>query len=326
VVLYDDRNNFGEYQIFYKRSTDGGLNWDSDTQLSTALPYSGFPSVAASGSVVHVVYEDDRNGNGDIYYKRSADGGQTWGADTRLTTNPHDSWDPCVSVSDSVVHVIWMDNRNHSNSSIYDIYYKRSTDGGLSWGPDVQLTNASGDSEYPNLAASGSIVHVVWEDFRDGNYEIYYKQSTDGGITWGADTRLTNAIYPSLQPSIAISGSVLHVVWCDYRDTNYEIYYKRNPTGNLPVGIGNNLVNNAVQQISIWPNPAANSIHINFNNYSNEKSVLTIRNILGEELLSSQTQNSESIIDVSNLQNGIYFVGRTTGFKQTVIAKLIIQK
>ncbi len=44
----------------------------------------------------------------------------------------------------------------------------------------------------PVIAINGSVVHVVWSDERDGNYEIYYKRSTDGGVSWGADTRLTN--------------------------------------------------------------------------------------------------------------------------------------
>ena len=76
-------------------------------------------------------------------------------------------------------------------------------------------------------------MHVVWYDNRDGNNEIYYKRSTDAGINWGADTRLTNNTAYSEYPSVAVSGSVVHVVWNDYRDGNSEIYYKRNPTGNL---------------------------------------------------------------------------------------------
>jgi hypothetical protein len=70
-------------------------------------------------------------------------------------------------------------------------------------------------------------VHVVWSDARDADYEIYYKRSTDGGISWGGDTRLTNAPSTSEIPSITVSGSVVHVVWFDLRDLNYEIYSKR---------------------------------------------------------------------------------------------------
>jgi hypothetical protein len=336
LVWYDERNDpTGNWytDIYYKRSMDGGLTWGPDIRL-TSDPhnyYSGFPCVAVSGSVVHVAWEDDRNGNYDVYYKNSTDGGLTWGAETQLTNNPAGQSDPCLSVSGSVVHVVWHDNRFSSNE--YEIFYKRSTDGGMTWGIDTRLTNDPNDSGYPTIASSGSNVHVVWEDNRDGNYEIYYKQSADAGLSWGADTRLTNASGDSQMAFIALSDSVVHVAWNDKRDGNWEIYYKRNPTGNIPVGIGNDLVNDTRQQITIYPNPASNIIHINFNNYSNlttgqtgEKSVLTIRNILGEELLSEQIRNGKSVVDVSNLQNGLYFVRITTGNKQTVSSKLIIQK
>ena len=75
-------------------------------------------------------------------------------------------------------------------------------------------------------------------DIRDGNYEIYYNRSTDAGTTWETDTRLTNATGSSYYPSVSVSGLLVHVVWMDIRDGNYEIYYKRNPNGN-PTGITN---------------------------------------------------------------------------------------
>ncbi|HEY5535014.1 MAG TPA: hypothetical protein VIL99_08800, partial [Ignavibacteria bacterium] len=111
------------------------------------------------------------------------------------------------------------------------------------WQPDVRLTNdvASSYTSANNawcIASSGNVIHVVWTDDRDGNREIYYKRSTDAGVNWEADTRLTNDTSKSWIPSVAVSGSVVHVVWNDNRDGNYEIYYKRDPTGN-PTGINN---------------------------------------------------------------------------------------
>ena len=102
------------------------------------------------------------------------------------------------------------------------------------WLPDVRITNNTALSltnQYTNgrcIASSGDTVHVVWYDTRDGaSPEIYYKRSIDGGINWGADTRITNNIYYSSNPSVAVSGSVVHIVWEDNRDGNYEIYNKR---------------------------------------------------------------------------------------------------
>jgi hypothetical protein len=121
---------------------------------------------------------------------------------------------PSLAVSSPTVHVVWHDYRDGN----WEIYYKRSPNGGISWETDTRMTDAIGDSDYPSVAVSGSVVHVVWYDSRDGNYEIYYKRSTDGGINWEADTRLTNYDGESDHPSVAVSGSVVHVVWRDKRD------------------------------------------------------------------------------------------------------------
>jgi hypothetical protein len=132
--------------------------------------------VAASGSNVHVVWQDSLDGNDEIYAKRSTDGGASWGTDTRLTNNSALSWYPSVAASWSNVHVVWRDNRDGNA----EIYAKRSPDGGLSWGPDTRLTNNNAGSALPSVAASGSRVHVVWLDTRDGNLEIYAKRDPTG--------------------------------------------------------------------------------------------------------------------------------------------------
>ncbi len=229
-VVWMDRRD-GNYEIYYKRSTDEGVSWGADTRLTNDPAISGGPSVSVSGQVVYVVWYDSRDGGNEIYYKRSTDGGVSWGADTRLTNDPANSLWPSVSVSGQVVHVVWMDTRNGSNN--YEIYYKRSTDGGNNWEADTRLTNDPVHSVYPSVSVSGQVVHVVWNDLRDGNYEIYYKRSTDGGVNWGADTRLTNAPDYSQNPSVSVSGQVVHVLWNDLRDGNSEIYYKRSTDGGI---------------------------------------------------------------------------------------------
>ncbi len=225
AVWFDLR--VGNYEIYYKRSTDGGVSWGTDTRLTNNSAVSGYPSVAVSGSVVHVVLHDNRDGNYEIYYKRSTDAGLTWGTDTRLTNNSAGSLRPSVSLSGQVVHVVWRDNRDGNE----EIYYKRSTDGGVSWEMDTRLTNNSAVSGNPSVSVSGQIVNVLWHDLRDGNYEIYYKRSTDGGVSWGTDTRLTNNSAASYDPTSSISGQVVHLVWSDLRDGNPEVYYKRSTDG-----------------------------------------------------------------------------------------------
>ncbi len=326
IVWRDFRD--ANLEIYYKRSTDGGTSWGADTRLTNNTSTSHYPSVAVSGSVVHVVWADDRDGNNEIYYKRSTDAGISWGADTRLTNNTANSFSPSVSVSGQVVHVVWYDERDGNQ----EIYYKRSTDDGVSWGTDTRLTNNSSASYYPSVAVSGSVVHVVWEDERDGNNEIYYKRSTDGGISWGTDTRLTNNPAASQYASVAVSGSAVHVVWYDFRDGNNEIYYKRDPTGN-PIGIINinSEVPNNFSLSQNYPNPFNPITKIRFAVTSPRPDghpspirrgeggevKLIVFDVLGREiatLVNEQLQPGtyEVDFDANDLPSGVYYYTLTT--------------
>ncbi len=215
VVWLDTRD--GNLEIYYKRSQDAGMNWEPDFRLTYNNAYSEYPSIAVSDSNVHVVWLDTRVGNYVIYYKRSTDGGFTWEQDTRLSDSLQVSWGPSIAVSGSSVHVVWYTS---------EIYYKRSTDNGYTWGPDIRLTYAPLNSVCPSIAVSGLNVHLVWLDDRTGVRQIFYKYSSDGGTFWGPDSQITNVNGYKRDPSVAVSGSNVHVTWEDER-VGEEIYYMK---------------------------------------------------------------------------------------------------
>ncbi len=231
VIWGDERDRRDTTEVYYKRSTDGGTTWESDTRLTYNAIFS-YPydiAIAASGPDVHVVWSDFRDGgypNSEIYYKRSTDNGASWSPDIRLTNAPYGSFSPCVTTSGRSVHVVWTDDRDGNN----EIYYNRSTDEGVTWGPDQRLTNGAVTSLGPSISVSGANVHVVWYEYQPIE-EIFYKRSTDNGMSWFPDTCLTNDPAWSAFPSISVSGPVIHIAWSDTRAGCYEIYYKRSSNG-----------------------------------------------------------------------------------------------
>jgi hypothetical protein len=246
IVWQDNRD--GNYEIYYKRSANQGLTWGNDTRLTNSSYFSEFPVISAwPPPNVHIVWCDERDGNYEIYYKRSGDQGITWGSDVRLTVNNAESSYPDMSVYGSTLHIVWDDKRD----GLWQVYYKRSVDGGLTWGADTKLSNSTNiENKYPEIKSFYSFVHVFWTDKRDGNSEIYYKRSADGGMTWGADTRLTNNPNNSTAVNASFWANDLRIVWEDDRDGNLEIYYKYSADAGLTWGTDTRFTNNPASSIA----------------------------------------------------------------------------
>lgn len=245
LFWHDGRHGSSEFEIYYKFSTDNGDTWSTDTRLTNATWHSADPIACLSGQDVHLTWFDQRGGtNPEVYYKHKLGGG-AWSNDNRLTfNNQFQMGDPHIAVSsDSIVHIVWRDQRYSGNM---EIFYLRSSNKGISWSTETRLTNASGESSYPTIATTGPTVHVTWEDTRDGNREIYYKRSTDGGQNWGTDTRVTYS--PSLaswHPSIFSSGNIIHIVWVESPATGIgTLYYKRSPNAGVTWDSGMQIVSN----------------------------------------------------------------------------------
>jgi hypothetical protein len=193
-VVWDDSRHGLNAEIYYRRSTDGGATWNAETRLTNADGSSFNGVVAAVGQYAYAAFDDNRDGNWEIYSKRSTDAGASWGSDTRLTNNVADSYFASIAAAGNCVHITWEDARDAN----IEEYYKRSTDYGQTWSDDTRLTNSTGHSSYNTVAVSGTAVHLLWHDNRDGNWEIYYKRNLTGnpGVeeTPGAGLRTPNRV------------------------------------------------------------------------------------------------------------------------------------
>src|SRR4030042_972117 len=119
-----------------------GDTWTANKQITNTLGDSKSPAIAVDGSNIYVVWQDNTPdlSNEEIYFKRSVDGGVTWKTDKRLTNNAggnYDSQYPAIAGDGSHIYVVWYDNAPGS----YEIYFKRSVDGGATWKTKQRLTN-----------------------------------------------------------------------------------------------------------------------------------------------------------------------------------------
>lgn len=160
---------------------------------------SAFPQIATGpGDEVYVVFTakppDSSVDDGDIYFTRSMDRGETWTRPRALNgdeTN-HLQFFPSIATSpNGDLHVMWGDFRDDRSQTRYHIYYTTSTNQGDTWGfrdeeldidtPDTRVTDFHSNAnkgfpggvfigDYFSIAASDQDVYMVWADTRLGEF------------------------------------------------------------------------------------------------------------------------------------------------------------
>jgi len=215
-VVWEDTSS-GNREILLIRSHDGS-NFTSIQTLSNSPGESFDPRIAVSGSNVYVVWEDTAtDGSSEVKFAKSADNGATFGSVQNLSNQSRDSTNPNIAVSGSNLYVVWSGlSTNATADAGPEVMLARSADNGATFGSVQNLSNNTGDSTNPNIAVSGSNLHVVWEDDSSGNSEIVMLRSTNNGASFNTSRNLSNSPGESLDPRIAVSGSNVYVVWEDY--------------------------------------------------------------------------------------------------------------
>jgi hypothetical protein len=229
-VVWDDTSP-GNQEIFYKKSTNGGTSWTT-RRLTWNSGESSYPRIAVDlSNNIHMFWLDDIPGNWEIYHKKSTDGGSSW-ITSRLTYSSGRSYGPDIAIdSNSHIHAVWADDTPGN----LEIYYKKSTDGGISWSTK-RITWIPGSSGGPAVAVdSNNNILLVWTDKIPGTttYKIYYKRSTDGGATWPKYQQISWIKKGSRSSDIAVdSNDHIHVVWSgDTGNPVPELYYQRSSDG-----------------------------------------------------------------------------------------------
>jgi hypothetical protein len=138
---------------------------------------------------------------------------------TNLTKNPRDSVYGQVAASENNVYIIWEESIPNGDGKNYDIFIKKSENAGDTFenNTETNLSNNSGFSEHPQIAAFNSNVYAVWTDNTFGNKEILFARSTDNGTTFDKGDEkvknLSNSSADSYNQEIAAFGDSVYVVW-----------------------------------------------------------------------------------------------------------------
>lgn len=110
VVWQDERS--GESHIYFSGSTDGGLSWLDDIRVDDGTDGEKYhPSIGIDDwGDIYVAWDDERNGNAQIYFAKSEDIGSTWTSPNMLIGDGDDFFEdimPSLAVNSQEICVAW---------------------------------------------------------------------------------------------------------------------------------------------------------------------------------------------------------------------------
>ena len=217
-LVWADNRNPGtgiEYEIYMALIDSTGTKIGSDIRVSESPEHPLAPSVAWSGSEWGISWQDNRDGQTEIYFARVSASGVKVGTDVRVTNATGQSTDPTLAWTGSEYGVAWADHRDGH----FEIYFTNISPAGVPVGTDVRVTSTTTDSDKPDMLWTGSFFTLGWRDIRDANHEIYMKRLAADGTSMDADVRITDEIGASQHLDTTWTGSELGLAWGDYRSS-----------------------------------------------------------------------------------------------------------
>jgi BNR/Asp-box repeat protein len=103
----------------------------------------------------------------DVMFARSTDGGATFSAPHRINDDPinHSKyhWFGTLAVApNGRIDSVWLDSRNAANNTDSQLFYSYSTDGGVTWSPNVAVSQSFTPLEgWPNQNKIGDYITII---------------------------------------------------------------------------------------------------------------------------------------------------------------------
>lgn len=256
LVVYEDDRSDLDYDIYGTRvSFDGSVLDPNGFWICTNQGDQQYPFVTFGIGKYFAVWQDLRiSGEFEaiIYGSRiTADGTVLEPNGFCVSVRANEQEDPRVAFDGTNYLVLWRDERvNHG------LYGARVNQSGIVLDPlPIPIcTSASSLLNYKVVFGQDNYL-VVWEDYRNGNYNIYGTRITPAGVVLDPNGfAITSAVQDQWGAQVLFDGTNFFIVWTDNRNGNKDIYGARvTPEGTVldPTGIPISTANNEQQNPSV---------------------------------------------------------------------------
>ncbi len=259
-------------RIVVQKSMDAGQTWNDDVGVGYNPPVKNQDKEwlavdMTSGPNHNNLYmcwtEFDEYGNSNPVYRsrirfsRSIDHGVTWDSAKTISDITGNCVDEDSTVEGAVPAVGPNGEIYASWSGPLGIMFDKSSDGGITWGADIFVTDQPGGWDFMvdgiqrcngmpitlcDISSSPyqGNVYVIWSDQRNGlsNTDVFFIKSTDGGQTWHGLKRVHDDVSNRHQffpwATVDPVTGIIYVVFYDRRATSNlstEVWMARSRDG-----------------------------------------------------------------------------------------------
>ena len=235
VGVEDFQNNINEVKTSIDKVQNTLYNtsvlWDEVSNDTSAISKNS-KIVVDSKDNIHIVWEDNRDGDADILYRMF-----------NFTTSEFTS---IYNVSDYGVHIgnesITPDMAIDSSDNLYvtwvekvgsnrDVYCRCYNSTSQTWNSTIfQVATNPGDDEFPSISVNSTKgIAIAYSSFDNINAWEDLKISYFNGISWSEHLIYTGSISPNdyYHPDIQYYNDDLHLTALDQGASNYDIIYAR---------------------------------------------------------------------------------------------------
>jgi N-acetylneuraminic acid mutarotase len=278
--MYMSWNNFTAGQVVQLTYSDNGTTWSAPVNLNNGSPFIRDIQLTGDPLGSGKVYVAGMNEGGAAlgprinHMYRSADGGVTWAdsvmgaafqspgrtastfAQMFTTMWRHQGWGQPAALGNNVYYD-WAQCGQNVTCNLAtdhgDIYFQRSTDGGVTWGTPTKLNTDTGTALQwqPSLAVTqAGALYAGWYDQREANggadlnctpgntaqpcYRRWGRVSLDGGVTWQPDAQVGDVVTPlAAQPDTNIQSNYQGDY--DYISAQGDVVYDHWTDGRMPL-------------------------------------------------------------------------------------------
>lgn len=228
VTYQQNIGNGAGSSVFFRKSIDGGASFDKIIPLGNNS-HSANPMVATSGNNVYVTWMENWGGQGNSYvmFERSADGGNTFSAPIKLSSNDGDAGPQKIIASGNSVYLLILYSLQGNTAERISLL--SSHDNGSTFSAPTTVLDDTQTRGSIDMVVSedGNLVYVSGQDSgkclidtMDCQYKIFLEKSTDGGTSFEDPITVKTTNQSIAYPTMTTSEGNVYLVWSETMGNN----------------------------------------------------------------------------------------------------------